>query len=78
MNVKVSYQNSLSTSKSTLARNTYESDLRNDMGLHTYSFPPLDERNINAFVDFDIAVGNGNCGPTSLVKDLRRTFSDQL
>ena len=51
------------------------------MGLHTYSFFPsldLDECNINAFVDVDTAVGNGNCGPTSLVKSLRRTFSDQL
>ena len=78
MNVKASSQNSLSTTESALARNAYESDLRNDMGLHTYIFLPLDECDINAFADVDKAVGNGNCGPASVVKDLRRSISDQL
>ena len=78
MNVIASSQNSLSTSESALARNAYDLDLRNDIGLHTYTFVPLEECNINAFADVDKAIGNGNCGPASVVKDLHRSFSDQL
>ena len=70
--------NSASTTQSEYARNAYNAESRNELGLHTYIYEPSDARELRDFSKTLPAVSNGNCGIDAITKTLQRSLADEL